>query len=260
MRVLVTNDDGIDSPGLLCLKQALDRIGEVSVVAPERNWSAAGHTKTLDKPLRVTRHRLADGQPGLATDGTPSDSVALALLGVLADRPDLVVSGINKGPNLGGDITYSGTVAAAMEAVLNGIPGIAVSLDAHAEWDFRFAAEVAARIADQVLRRRLETDVLLNVNVPHLPADQIRGVKITRLGHRIYRDVLLERQDPRGQTYYWIGGEMPTGRADEGTDVKAVADGYVSITPIHLDLTNHHLIAELQSWDLSLGDELGTGP
>lgn len=259
MKILVTNDDGIDSPGLLLLKQALDRLGEVSIVAPERNWSAAGHTKTLDKPLRVTKVKLADGQEAIATDGTPSDSVALALLGVLADRPDIVVSGINKGPNLGGDITYSGTVAAAMEAVLNGIPGIAVSLDAYAEWDFAFAAEFAAGLAAQVLERRLETDVLLNVNVPMIPREQIRGVQVTRLGHRIYRDVLLERQDPRGQTYYWIGGEMPAGQADEGTDVKALLDGYVSITPIHLDLTNHRLIQELESWNLNAGANLGPG-
>ena len=250
MKILVTNDDGIDSPGLLLLKQALERLGAVSVVAPDRNWSAAGHTKPLDKPLRVVKTQLTDGHEALATDGTPSDSVALALLGVLADRPDLVVSGINKGPNLGGDITYSGTVAAAMEAVLNGIPGIAVSLDAYAEWDFRFAAEFAAQLAEQVITRGLEPDVLLNVNVPSKPREGIQGVKITRLGHRIYRDVLLERQDPRGQTYYWIGGEMPTGRADEGTDVKALVDGYVSITPIHLDLTNHGLIKELETWDL----------
>ncbi len=250
MKILVTNDDGIDSPGLLLLKQALERLGAVSVVAPDRNWSAAGHTKTLDKPLRVVKTHLADGHEALATDGTPSDSVALALLGVLADRPDLVVSGVNKGPNLGGDITYSGTVAAAMEAVLNGIPGIAVSLDAYAEWDFRFAAEFAAQLAGQVISRGLDPDVLLNVNVPSKPREDIQGVKITRLGHRIYRDVLLERQDPRGQTYYWIGGEMPTGRADEGTDVKALVDGYVSITPIHLDLTNHRLIKELETWDL----------
>lgn len=259
MKILVTNDDGVDSPGLLLLKQALARLGDVSVVAPERNWSAAGHTKTLDKPLRVMKVKLADGQDAIATDGTPSDSVALALLGVLADRPDIVVAGINKGPNLGGDITYSGTVAAAMEAVLNGIPGIAVSLDAYGEWDFAFAAEFAAHLAGRVLERRLETDVLLNVNVPMIPPDEIRGVQITRLGHRIYRDVLLERQDPRGQTYYWIGGEMPTGQADEGTDVKAVADGYVSITPIHLDLTNHRLIQELESWNLSAGAKLGPG-
>lgn len=251
MKILVTNDDGVDSPGLLLLTRALERVGSVFVVAPERNWSAAGHTKTLDKPLRVVRTRLADGHEALATDGTPSDSVALALLGVLADRPDVVVSGINKGPNLGGDITYSGTVAAAMEAVMNGIPGIAVSLDAYADWDFAFAADLAARLAEEVVRRRLEADVLLNVNVPAVPREEVRGVKITRLGQRIYRDVLLERQDPRGQTYYWIGGEMPTGQADEGTDVKAVADGYVSITPIHLDLTNHGLLRELEGWNLA---------
>ena len=250
MKILVTNDDGIDSPGLLLLKQALERLGTVFVVALDRNWSAAGHTKTLDKPLRVVKTKLADGHEALATDGTPSDSVTLAILGVLSERPDLVVAGVNKGPNLGGDITYSGTVAAAMEAVLNGIPGIAVSLDAHAEWDFHYAADFAARLAEQVVKRGLDPDVLLNVNVPSKPREQIQGVKITRLGHRIYRDVLLERQDPRGQTYYWIGGEMPTGRADEGTDVKALVDGYVSMTPIHLDLTNHRLIEALMAWDV----------
>ncbi|MCL4500102.1 MAG: 5'/3'-nucleotidase SurE, partial [Chloroflexi bacterium] len=151
MYILVTNDDGVDSEGLLRLKQALSSIGEVVVIAPETNWSAAGHTKTLQKPLRVTDVRLPDGDPAFVTDGTPTDCVSLGVLGILDRKPDLVVAGINKGPNLGDDVTYSGTVAAAIEGVIWGIPSIAVSLDSYYEWDFRFAAEFAADLAGHMI-------------------------------------------------------------------------------------------------------------
>lgn len=248
--ILVTNDDGIDSEGLLALKQALQRIDAVTVVAPDRNWTAAGHTKTMHRPLRVARVKLADGDYGYSSDGTPSDCVALALLGFLEERPTLVVSGINKGPNLGSDITYSGTVAAAMEGVVCGVPSIAVSCAAYLEWEFTYAAEFAAQLAREVRRRGLAGDVLLNVNVPSLPRDQIAGVEITRLGRRTYRDQLIRRQDPFGRDYFWIGGEEPLGELEEGTDINAIAQRRVSVTPIHLDLTNHALIEHLKSWEL----------
>jgi len=252
MFILVTNDDGVDSEGLLALKRALSVAGEVVAIAPEVNWSTAGHMKTLQKPLHVTKVWLPDGDFAFVTDGSPTDCVSLGVLGILDRKPDLVVAGINKGPNLGDDVTYSGTVAAAMEAVISGIPSMAVSLDGYHEWDFRFAADFAGRLASHILRNGLGNDVLLNVNVPNLPAEKITGVEITRLGKRIYRDMLVQKKDETGQIHYWIEGETPTGIPDEGTDYKAIADGKVSITPIHLDLTNHRLIEELRNWDLSI--------
>jgi len=249
--ILLTNDDGITAPGLRALRQALAPLAELTVFAPDHNWSAAGHTKTMHKPLRVNRVRIDEGWEGYSTTGAPSDCVALALLGILPDRPALVVSGINHGPNLGHDVTYSGTVAGAMEAVIFGLPAVAVSLDTYEPADYTLAAQVAARAVSQVLSRGLPPGVFLNVNVPCLPdsCGQIEGVRITRLGRREYRDVLVERQDPRGRPYYWIGGELPTGAQDEGTDIWAVAHGYVSITPIHLDMTAYELLGELEQWE-----------
>lgn len=250
MRILLTNDDGIDSEGLHALRKTLSSVAEIVVIAPDHNWSAAGHTKTMHKPLRVTKVNLPDGETAYSSDGTPSDCVALGMLGVAGPRPDLVVSGINKGANLGGDITYSGTVAAAMEATVNGIPGIAISLGAYREWRFDAAAEFGARVAQRILQNGLEPDVLLNVNVPNTAREEIRGVQVTRLGKRIYQDKLIERQDPFGRSYYWIGGDEPTGDALEGTDIWALASGYISVTPIHLDLTNYALIDQVKSWNL----------
>ncbi len=252
MRILITNDDGIDSEGLIALRRALSPAGETVVIAPNHNWSAAGHTKTMHKPLRVTEVRMRDGQEGYACDGTPSDCVAMSMLGFAGERPSLVVSGINKGANLGGDVTYSGTVAAAMESVVNGVPGIAISLASYQEWDFEAPAQFAARLVGQVLEKGLAPDVLLNVNVPSIPMEQIRGVLVTRLGKRIYRDRLIERQDPFGRSYYWIGGDEPGGDAEEGTDIWALANSYISVTPIHMDLTNYALIDQLKAWRLSL--------
>ncbi|HEX9017128.1 MAG TPA: 5'/3'-nucleotidase SurE [Chloroflexota bacterium] len=253
MKILITNDDGIDSEGILSLKRALAPLGEIAVIAPNHNWSAAGHTKTMHKPLRVTRITMPDGDFGYSSDGTPSDCVALGMLGIGGkERPSLVVSGINKGANLGGDITYSGTVAAAMESVVNGVPAIAISLASYVEWQFEAAAEFAAKLASRVLSHGLDPDVLLNVNVPNVGRADIKGVAVTRLGKRIYRDKLIERQDPFGRNYYWIGGDEPGGNADEGTDIWALANGYISITPIQMDLTNYRLLDKLKAWDLSL--------
>jgi len=252
MRILLTNDDGIDSEGLLALRGALSALAETIVIAPDHNWSAAGHTKTMHKPLRVTRVKMRDGQEGYACDGTPSDCVAMGMLGLAGEPPSLVVSGINKGANLGGDVTYSGTVAAAMEGVINGIPGIAISLASRHEWDFSVAAGFAARLTSQLIEQGMDREVLLNVNVPSLPREQVKGVLVTRLGKRIYRDKLIERQDPFGRSYYWIGGEEPSGHAEEGTDIWALANGYVSVTPIQMDLTDYALLERLKSWGLSL--------
>jgi len=253
MHILVTNDDGVQAPGLLALAQPLRSLGQVTVLAPDRNWSASGHVKTMDRPLRVRDVRLADGSPALASDGAPSDCVALALLG-LVEKVDLVVSGINPNANIGHDVTYSGTVTAAMEAIITGgVPGIAVSLDAaethDGPIDFSTAGEVARQVVERLLVQGGPGRLLLNVNVPYLPADQLRGWMVTRQGLRVYRDRLERRLDPRGRPYYWIGGEAPTGVVEEGTDFGALKAGYVSITPLQLDMTARETMETLVNWN-----------
>jgi 5'-nucleotidase len=251
MHILVTNDDGVSAPGLLALAQEMRKLGKVTVLAPDRNWSASGHVKTMDRPLRVREMKLADGSSALTTDGAPSDCVALALLGVVTEKIDLVLSGINPNANIGHDVTYSGTVTAAMEAVISEVQGIAVSLDSkpgHGELDYGPAARVAARIAAQVIRNGLPEGVLLNVNVPCRPENEIKGIQITRQGLRVYHDALDARKDPRGRPYYWIGGDFPTGVAEDGTDFGALAEGYVSVTPLQLDLTAYRAVETLKTW------------
>lgn len=248
--ILVTNDDGIEAPGLFALQKALRSVAEVQVIAPDRDWTAAGHAKTLDRPLRVRPTKLRDGTEARKSDGAPSDCVAMALLGFFPERPALVVSGINSNSNVGKDITYSGTVAAAMEAALDGVPAIAVSLDRNEGSDnYEPGAAFAARLAARVLEHGLPPDTLLNVNVPDAPANELRGVRVTRAGKRIYYDQLITRQDPYGRPYYWIGGEKPGGdRELEGTDLWALAQRFISVTPIHVDMTGHALIEELATW------------
>jgi 5'-nucleotidase len=252
MHILVTNDDGVNAPGLLALTLAMRALGRVTVLAPDRNWSASGHVKTLDRPLRVKDAILADGSSAFASDGAPSDCVALALLGIVEDPIDLVVSGINGGANLGHDLTYSGTVTAAMEAAIAGIAALAISLDTppltEGALDYSHAAAVARTVAANIIENGLPEGVLLSVNVPYLPLDQIKGYQITRQGLRIYRDQLVVREDPRGRPYYWIGGEAPSGVPDPGTDIGALQEGYVAVTPIQLDLTAHALLEPLKLW------------
>jgi len=253
MHILVTNDDGVQAPGLLALAQEMRRLGPVTVVAPDHNWSASGHVKTLDRPLRVREVRLADGSPAFASDGAPSDCVALALMGFVPEKIDVVVSGINPNANIGHDVTYSGTVTAAMEAVITGgVPGIAVSVDAAEHHDgpidFSLAARLARGIVERSMKEGLPPGVLLNVNVPYLAEDQLQGWMVTRQGLRVYLDKLERRLDPRGRPYYWIGGEAPTGVLEEGTDFGALKAGYVSITPLQLDLTARDVQQKMQAW------------
>jgi 5'-nucleotidase len=252
MHILVTNDDGVLAPGLLALAQAMRKLGDVSILAPDRNWSGGGHVKTLDRPLRIREVTLADGSLALASDGAPSDCVALALLGFLPVKVDLVVSGINPAANLGHDVTYSGTVTAAMESVIWGVPAVAVSLDTsetHLDpLDYSPAARVVFEVVQTVLNHRLPAGILLNVNVPYIPDEQIQGYRITRQGMRVYRDRLDHRLDPRGRSYFWIGGDAPTGIAENGTDFGALAEGCVSITPLQLDLTAYPALHLLNSW------------
>ena len=254
MHILVTNDDGVQAPGLLALAQAMRQVGEVTVVAPDRNWSASGHVKTLERPIRVTETVLADGIKAYTSDGAPSDCVALPLLGFLENKIDLVVSGINPFSNIGHDVTYSGTVTAAMEAVIAGVPGIAFSLasqdkPANTPIDYNPAGEVAKRVVQKYTEGGLLEGVVLNVNIPYLSVEEMKGFIVTRQGLRVYRDALDRRVDPRGRPYYWIGGESPTGVNEEGTDVGALASGYVSITPLQLDLTHYKALEVLKRWD-----------
>jgi 5'-nucleotidase len=250
--ILVTNDDGVTAPGLLALTQAMRELGEISVLAPDRNWSGGGHVKTINRPLRVREVQLVDGTAAFASDGAPSDCVALGLLGFFDEKIDLVVSGINPMANFGHDVTYSGTVTAAMEAVIWGVPAVALSLDSPENHlglqDYCAAGKAAQIIVKHVLERRLPPSVLLNVNVPLKPWDKIKGIHITRQGTRVYRDRLEERTDPRGNPYYWIGGDAPTGIPEQGTDIGALANGYISVTPLQLDLTAYMAQKELGNW------------
>jgi 5'-nucleotidase len=252
MHILVTNDDGVTAPGLLALAQEIRKLGKVTVFAPDKNWSASGHVKTMDRPLRVRETTLADGSPAYTSDGAPSDCVALPLLGLLDEKIDLVVSGINPHANLGHDVTYSGTVTAAMEAVIDGVKGIAVSLDSPDGFkdplDYSTAAIIGRRVAEKVIADGLPEGVVLNVNVPYLKENELKGYMITRHGLRVYRDALDARLDPRGRPYYWIGGDFPTGVDEPGTDFGAVKNGYVSITPLQLDLTHYKAMEVLKKW------------
>ncbi len=250
--ILVTNDDGVLAPGLLALAQEMRKIGKVSILAPDRNWSGGGHVKTLDRALRVREFRLEDGSTAFASDGAPSDCVALATLGYFKEPIDLVVSGINVGANLGHDVTYSGTVTAAMEAVIANVPGIAVSLETvegrAGETDFGPAARAAGEVVRHVIENGLPSEILLNVNVPLLKDEEMRGFRLTRQGLRVYHSRLDEDLDPRGHPYYWIAGDAPTGVPERGTDIGALAEGYVSVTPLHLDLTAYRALTDLNTW------------
>jgi 5'-nucleotidase len=253
-RILVTNDDGVESRGLLALKQALEPLGDVYVVAPETNQSAVGHQKTFMRPLRVRERTLADGGRAWSVDGSPTDAVSLAFLGYFDVGFDLVASGINYGANLGDDVTYSGTVSAAMEAVINECPAFAVSQEYIKHPDFTLAGRVAHLVAVNILENGLSPGELLNVNVPAnviLDADR-PVIDVTRMGKRIYQDQLIERLDPRGVPYYWIGGPAPSGHAQRGTDFHAVVNGHIAVTPIQLDLTAGRLLRRLRSWSWDL--------
>ncbi|MCS7217307.1 MAG: 5'/3'-nucleotidase SurE [Candidatus Bipolaricaulota bacterium] len=247
--ILLTNDDGYLSPGLHALRRALSALGEVWVLAPEKNWSAASRTRVFHKPLRVYAARLPDGETVRVTNGSPSDCVLLGLLGLAPRRPDLVVAGINQGANLGRDVTYSGTVSAAMEGAQHGIPSLAVSLDVSGEPeespDYETAAQVAVRLARVLLENPLPQGILLNVNVPR---GTPRGLRVTRLGGKIWSEELVRGTDPRGREFFWFAGEMlaqpPAG--EEDTDVWAVLSGYVSVTPLHLDLTAYEMLEALR--------------
>lgn len=252
MNILVTNDDGVMAPGLLALALEMCVLGKVTVLAPDRNWSATGHAKTLHKPLRVKPVSLHPNFEAFASDGAPSDCVSLALMGSLDREFDFVVSGINPNANIGHDITYSGTVTAAMEATIRGVRGVAVSLDSPLDFlgdlDYSTAAKAARSVVENVIKHGLNKGVLLNINVPYLKEEDLSGFSITRQGMRIYHDVLVKRTDPRGKPYFWIGGDFPTGLEENQTDYGMMKAGYVSVTPLQLDLTAYAAFDSLGEW------------
>jgi len=246
VNILLTNDDGIHAPALQALKVQLSAIGRVVIVAPDRDQSATSHSLTLHRPFRIQRH-----EPDVySVDGTPTDCVVTAWYGLLESLPDLVVSGINHGPNMGEDVFYSGTVAAAIEGTLQGAPSIAVSLVTRERTDFVEPAAFVGRLVRRVIERGLAPRSLLNVNIPHRPWGEIREVRITRLGSRVYRDTLVRKVDPRGRDYYWIGGQDPVWESIEGTDFHAVEQGAISVTPLRLDLTDEGARTDMASWML----------
>lgn len=255
MNILISNDDGIQAAGVRCLAAALAQLGghQVTVVCPDRERSATGHALTLHKPLRVdpVREGFPPEVQAWACSGTPSDCVKLGLDGLLDRPPDWVISGINQGANLGTDVLYSGTVSAAMEGLLEGIPSLAVSLASFTYQDFQPAAQVVLTLLEKLSLKPLEKPMLLNVNVPPLALAEIRGMVLARLAWRKYTDLYEKRVDPRGKAYYWLAGEVVEEEVDPCSDVRAVAEGYVSITPLQPDLTAYAAFDSLQRWGLS---------
>ena len=258
-RILVTNDDGVTAPGLLALAQAVRQMDgvEVSVLAPDHNWSACGHVKTMSRPMRVKPVSLDDGSQAWSSDGAPSDCVALAMMGALEVKFDAVVSGINPNANVGLDVTYSGTVTAAMEAAINGIPGFAVSIDAPEHHQGPLEYEAAAQAAVRIIAQLLEIwdgnlpAPIWNINVPYRPEGDYAGVQFTRQGVRLYHDMLEKRMYPRGVPYYWIAGDPPSGVEEDGTDYGAIKKGFISVTPLRMDMTDIKRLDGMESTGLS---------
>ena len=278
-RILLTNDDGVNAPGLLAMAQALRKMegAQVTVLAPDKNWSACGHNKTLGRPLRLRQTTLADGSLAWSSDGAPSDCVALALLGALEQDFDFVVSGINPNANVGLDVTYSGTVTAAMEAGIGGLPGFAVSIDApefhRGDLDYVAAAQAAAAVIEKLMEKEegqqagsllrvakadrtpeneraeaadgYKAASIWNINIPYRPEGNYEGVQFTRQGIRLYHDALEKRIDPRGAPYYWLGGDPPSGVVEDGTDYGAIKQGFISVTPLHMSMTDYEKLEGL---------------
>lgn len=251
MEILVTNDDGIRAEGISVLADTVRDFGEVTVVAPSDQQSATSHAITLHMPLRIEEVELKRH----AVSGTPTDCVLLSVNGLLDARPDIVISGVNHGPNMGADVTYSGTVAAAVEGTLLGVPSLALSLAGRSELHF----ETPRHFIPIILRKFLEEPppplTYWNVNFPNIPPDDVRGIAVTQLGTRVYQDTVVRKVDPRGKPYYWIGGDEPTADLDQGTDFRALHDGYISITPLHLELNDFKSIARMRTWSWGVGGD-----
>ncbi len=252
MHILLTNDDGILAPGIRALWQELSKVFRISVVAPDSEKSASSQAITVHHPIWVDKHPL-DNQDICAwkVGGTPTDCVKIALEALLLnDQPDIIVSGINQGSNLGTDVLYSGTVSAAIEGALHGVPSVAMSLDSWQHFDFTAAAKTARKVVETIMNKELPPNTLLNVNVPALAENQLKGIAITKLGVRSYENTFERRQDPRGRTYYWMSGQVSETENAPDSDIVAVKNGKISVTPIHFDLTNYGIMSLLETWEL----------
>jgi len=255
MRILVTNDDGIYSTGVEHLVRSLSALGEVYVVLPDQQRSSTSHSLTLDKPLRIRKI----GEKKFLANGTASDCVRLGVLGLMKEDVELIAAGINNGPNLGDDVSYSGTVGAALEGTLLGIPSFAISLVVRGGYHFDVAADFGRFLAERIIRKGLPKGVCLNVNVPDLTLKEIKGVEITKQGKRIYGKKIMERTDPRGEKYFWIAGENISGISEKGTDITAIEHNRISIMPLSIDRTDYHMVEALKRWNLDWKDSCGGG-
>jgi 5'-nucleotidase len=251
MRILISNDDGIHAPNLIELVKAINGLGEIWVVAPDREQSAVGHSITLSDPIRLYPAKVEYADYAFAISGTPADCVKLAITELMPDMPALVLSGINRGENTGISVIYSGTVSAATEGTINGIPSLAISLDSFTSTDYAYAGQIARHFAELTLQQGLPDGTLLNVNVPCLPPEKIKGIKVARQGRARFQETFLERDDPRGRRYYWMDGDK-VAHKETDTDGAALKEAYISITPIQLDLTHHAYIDEIKNWPFRL--------
>lgn len=248
MNILVTNDDGILAPGIGLLGEAATAVGSVTVIAPDREQSGTSHSLTLHRPLRPVRR--PDG--AFQVDGTPTDCVMLAIQALMPERPDLVVSGVNHGPNMGEDVLYSGTVSAAMEAVILGVPGVAISFAGHSVDTMLTYRDLLGTLLQRIAAvKEFPKATLLNVNLPPVPAAQVKGVRVTRLGSRFFSQSLTQMKDPWGREIFWIGGGTITWTSEGDADHVAIADGYISVTPLHMDLTDYQLLESVRAWELT---------
>lgn len=251
MNILVTNDDGIHAPGLNALVETMQELGKISVIAPSFEMSACGHGITVHDPLKVFKKSYYDDITAWAVEGTPADCVKLGITTLLERKPDLVVSGINRGPNLGTDVLYSGTVSAAIESVICGVPAIAFSLNSFNTQDYSLAQEAALFLCEVLMKNKIPEDTLLNVNIPAIDKGILRGYKVTKLGERKYKNVFEKRIDPRENEYYWLKGKIiPPEDVDQDLDVVAVENNYISVTPIHFDLTNYRIMNKIKEWGI----------
>ena len=245
-KILITNDDGIFSLGIYALWEAMQEVGQTTVVAPDTEQSAVGHAITLSDPLRVEGIHRTGGFEGFAVSGTPADCAKIAIRSLMDKKPDVLVSGINRGANLGNNIIYSGTVSAATEGTMLGIPSVAISINSFNSDEFRGAKETAIKVVHYLINNTLPSGTLLNVNVPYCPPEEIKGIKVTRQGNQYFQDDFDQRKDPRGRTYYWMKGKIVDDDQELYYDSKAVCDGYVSITPIHFQMTNESYFTKLE--------------
>ena len=252
MKILVSNDDGIGSVGLFKLVEELNKIGEVTIVAPSTEQSAVGHSITMQIPLRVKKYFVNNKFFGYAVDGTPADCIKMGIKNIMKEKPDIVISGINNGSNAAINVIYSGTVSAAREAAIMDVPSFAISVASHTPKQFDYAAKFAAKMAKLVCEKKIKKGTLLNINVPDLPESEIKGVRLTKQGNSRWNDFYEERIDPYGVEYYWLTGEMDFNDSELDRDAFALHNGYVTVTPIHFDLTDYEMFDNMKNWRLDL--------